>query len=96
MINWGNGILVHPRIFSPSSGIRVRKYFLQKEAFACEERRGTFLLMICKLVIFILFLFCEGEKIATDLEQECSIGSRGENHGDVERTKLRREAWAGI
>lgn len=44
------------------------------------KRRGT----VCLFV---------GEKIAANLEQECSIGSRGENRGDAKRTKLKREAW---
>lgn len=50
------------------------------------------MLRICKLVFFFN-LFSAGEKIAAKLEQEFLIGSRGENHGDVDRTKLRREAW---
>lgn len=36
---------------------------------------------------------CEGDKIAANLEQECSMGSRAENRGDAERTELSREAW---
>lgn len=59
-----------------------------------RKKRYSFLKIVS--LYFFLNLFCKGEKIATNLEQECSMVSRGENHRDAEKTKLNREVWYGI